>query len=310
VDILFNPSLTPALYAAICQALGQSGFYIGEVPFTSKDQLDLWLNLEITTVHDEATAIKWYILLITDITMNKLVLEERTNFIKELQRHNQSLEQFSHIVSHNLRAPVANILGLTSILELPDGADPNHFVLQGIKTAAGNLDSIIRDLNHILALRGNLQQEREPVVVADELQEVLLSFQQEVEKYRITVSQDFSQAPVIHTVRSYFKSILFNLVSNAIKYRASDRPACISVSTFLQQEAVVLMVQDNGIGFNVEKEKNKVFGLYKRFHAHIEGKGLGLFLVKTQIEALGGKVRVQSQVDEGTLFKVSFNPSG
>jgi PAS domain S-box-containing protein len=310
VDVLFNPNLTPDLYAAICQALGQSGFYIGEVPFVSKEQMELWLNLEITTVHDEARALKWYILLITDITMNKLVLEERTNFIKELQRHNQSLEQFSHIVSHNLRAPVANILGLTSILELPDKEDPNYFLLQGLKTAAGNLDSIIRDLNQILAIRGNLQQVREQVMVADELQEVLLTFQHEIEKSRITITQDFSQAPVIHTVRGYFKSILFNLFSNAIKYRANDRPAHISVSTVLQQEAIILTVQDNGIGFNVEKEKNKVFGLYKRFHSHIEGKGLGLFLVKTQIEALGGKVKVHSQVGEGSTFKVYFNLNG
>jgi PAS domain S-box-containing protein len=310
VDILLHPSLTPDLYGAICQALGQSEFYIGEIPFVSKDQTELWLNLEITTVHDEAQAIKWYILLVTDITLNKLVLEERTNFIRELQRHNQSLEQFSHIVSHNLRAPVANILGLTSILEACTEEDPNYFVLQGLKTAAGHLDSIIRDLNQILAIRGNLQQVREQVVVADELKEVLLTFQHEIEKYHVTVSQDFSQAPVIHTVRAYFKSILFNLVSNAIKFRASDRPAHISVSTVLQQEAIVLTVQDNGIGFNMEKEKNKVFGLYKRFHSHIEGKGLGLFWVKTQIEALGGKVKVQSQVGEGSLFKVYFDPNG
>lgn len=310
VDILFNPSLTPDLYGAICQALSQSQFYIGEVPFISKQQTELWLNLEITTVQEEAKAVKWYILLITDITLNKVVLEERTNFIKELQRHNQSLEQFSHIVSHNLRAPVANIMGLTSILELPDPQDPNYFLLQGLKTAAANLDSIIRDLNHILAIRGSLQQIKEQVVVAQELKEVLLTFEQEIEKYRITISQNFSQAPVIHTVRSSFKSILFNLVSNAIKFRATDRPAHICVSTALQEEAIVLTVQDNGIGFNVEKEKNKVFGLYKRFHSHIEGKGLGLFLVKTQVEALGGKVRAHSQVGEGSTFKVYFNAAG
>jgi PAS domain S-box-containing protein len=310
VDMLFNPALTPDHYTAICQALNQAEFYVGEIPFSSKEQTDLWLSLEITTVKDEAQAVKWYILLITDITMNKLVLEERTNFIKELQRHNQSLEQFSHIVSHNLRAPVANILGLTAILELPGKDDPNYFLIEGLRSAAGKLDGVIRDLNQILTIRGNLQQVREPVVVADELQAVLLTFQHEIEQYHITVTQDFDQAPVIATVRGYFKSILFNLLSNAIKFRAADRPAHIRVRTARQEDgAILLIVQDNGIGFNVEKEKNKVFGLYKRFHSHIEGKGLGLFLVKTQIEALGGKVRVHSQVGEGSVFKVYFNPA-
>jgi signal transduction histidine kinase len=290
--------------------LKKADFYTGEIPFTRNKQNDLWLSLEITTVQDETQAIKWYILLITDITENKIVMEERTTFIKELQRHNQSLEQFSHIVSHNLRAPVANILGLSAIIELPGKEDPNHFLLAGLKTAAGNLDQILRDLNQILAIRGNLQQIQEEVRVADELQQVLLPFQFQLEKQGLRICPDFSQAPVIHTVRSYFKSILFNLISNAIKYRATDRQALIHIRTASVEEGIMLMVEDNGIGFNMEKEQHKVFGLYKRFHSHIEGKGLGLFLVKTQIEALGGKVKVESQVGEGSRFKVYFNQKG
>jgi signal transduction histidine kinase len=110
-------------------------------------------------------------------------------------------------------------------------------------------------------------------------------------------------------VRSYVQSILYNLVSNAIKYRSPDRPLQIDVHTFPEGGFICLEVKDNGLGIDLEKNQQKMFGMYKRFHKQIPGKGLGLHLVKTQIEAVGGSIAVESEKGKGTTFKVLF-PNG
>jgi signal transduction histidine kinase len=108
------------------------------------------------------------------------------------------------------------------------------------------------------------------------------------------------------SVRSYVQSILFNLLTNAIKYRSPHRPLEIEVFSYQEGNFICLGVQDNGLGIDLEKYQDKLFGMYKRFHQHIDGKGLGLHLVKTQIEALGGSIAVESAKGEGTTFKVMF----
>ena len=107
-------------------------------------------------------------------------------------------------------------------------------------------------------------------------------------------------------IAPYVESILYNLISNAIKYRDPERSPHIAIKTTHENEFVCLAVMDNGLGIDLKKYKQNIFSLYKRFHLHVEGKGLGLYLVKTQIEALGGRVEVRSEPNEGTTFQIYF----
>jgi signal transduction histidine kinase len=120
------------------------------------------------------------------------------------------------------------------------------------------------------------------------------------------IQTNFSKAPMVVTVRPYLDSILLNLISNSIKYRSSNRAPLIKISTHIQDEYTVLTISDNGLGINLDLYREKLFTLYSRFHYHVEGKGLGLYLIKTQVTALGGKIEVESEVDNGITFRIYF----
>lgn len=240
-----------------------------------------------------------------DISTRKRYEIERENLIEELQGRNNALQQFTHIVSHNLRAPVANIMGLTEMFQHPNLTEQTRAAInEKMRTAAQNLDTVIRDLNQILSIRGSIGGIKESINFREKVEKVLEPLQLELARHRVKLQMNFQEAPSIYTVGSYLYSILHNLITNAIKYRQPGQETLIEISTRLQGDYVVLTVKDNGLGFDVEKQGKKLFGLYNRFHSHIEGRGVGLFLVKTQAEALGGKVTVQSKVQEGSTFEV------
>lgn len=242
-----------------------------------------------------------------DMSARRRYEEERENLIEELQGRNNSLQQFTHIVSHNLRAPVANILGLTEMFKNPNLEEPIKLAVnEKMRVAAQNLDTVIRDLNQILTIRGSIGGIKEWLAFREKVEKVLEPMQLELTRHGVKLRTNFHAAPSVFTVGSYLYSILYNLITNAIKYRKPGQETEIQISTRTEGGFVVLTVKDNGLGFDVEKQKKKLFGLYNRFHSHIEGRGVGLFLVKAQAEALGGKVTVQSKVQEGTTFEVYF----
>ncbi len=234
----------------------------------------------------------------------ELEVQSRT---KELVAYNQQLEQFAFISAHNLRAPVARILGLGNILDL-DSKDPNEtkMVHQKMVSTAKELDRVVRDLNTILEIRKNNDSIISEIKFDEELFLVKQYIEKEIEDTRSVIIADFSKAPTIHSVKPYVESVMQNLLSNAIKYRHPNRAPVITVTTERVDEYVCLIVSDNGLGIDTDLYKNKIFTLYQRFHSHVEGKGLGLYLIKTQIIALGGKIELESKVDEGTIFKVYF----
>jgi signal transduction histidine kinase len=118
--------------------------------------------------------------------------------------------------------------------------------------------------------------------------------------------QNFSAIDSFFTIKSYFYSIFYNLILNSIKYKKENIPPVIKISSCKFEDRILLKFTDNGLGMDLQKSGEQVFGLYKRFHTHIEGKGMGLFMVKTQVEALGGKINISSEVNKGTEFLIQF----
>jgi two-component sensor histidine kinase len=164
---------------------------------------------------------------------------------------------------------------------------------------------IIRDLNKIIDIRNELYRIKEKVILVDELDQVMkLIRSQTSDEMKFDVN--FGQASFIYTVRPVLNSILYNMLTNAIKYRSPQRPLHVSVQTKMQGNFVELEIKDNGLGINMESFGHDIFGLYKRFHTHTDGKGLGLYLVKSQIESLGGRIEVTSALNVGTAFRIYF----
>ncbi|HRJ31465.1 MAG TPA: tetratricopeptide repeat-containing sensor histidine kinase [Cyclobacteriaceae bacterium] len=223
----------------------------------------------------------------------------------ELVKQNAQLEQFGYITAHNLRAPVARILGLGNI-----AGNTDHFslprdqdILKKLQASAHELDTIIHDLNAILDVKKGIHHAYESINLVDQFEKVKSILKDKISESHATINESF-EAKTCYAVPAYMESIFYNLLSNAIKYRHSDRKPVIKVKTHIMGNDLHITVSDNGIGLDLDKLKSKMFSLYQRFHHHVEGKGLGLFLVKTQVEALNGSIDVQSTVGEGSTFDI------
>ncbi len=237
-----------------------------------------------------------------------LANEERTKMVGDLMLRNIDLEQFAYIISHNLRAPVANIIGAASVLNDNNlSLADKETIIDGIKVSVTRLDEVVKDLNHILQVKGDINETKEIVHFSTLVEEIKSSIQNLIDKYNIEITYDFSAVDGFLTLRGYLYSIFYNLISNSIKYRRKEIHSIIEVKSSLVNNKLELLFSDNGMGINLKKNGDQVFGLYKRFHSTAEGKGLGLFMVKTQVDALGGKISVHSLENEGTEFRIEFN---
>lgn len=226
---------------------------------------------------------------------------------EELQKYNNDLRQFSYTVSHNVRGPVARLLGLASLVDLDDdrlSAD-NRKMIALIQGSALELDKIIRELSRIIDIRNDLYVVKEKVFFDEEWQHIYKSLEGQITADML-LETDFAQAPFIYTIRPFLHSILYNLSSNAIRYRSPQRPLKLVVRSALKPGIMNITVSDNGMGINLRQFGQNLFGMYKRFHTHVEGRGLGLYLVKTQVEALHGTIDVVSELNQGTTFSIDI----
>jgi PAS domain S-box-containing protein len=237
------------------------------------------------------------------VALNK----ELHNYTKELVISNTELEQFSYIISHNLRAPVANIMGLA--LEMKDEShtgDTKRMLNDALMVSVNLLNNVIVDLNTILKVKKEISEKKELVNFTHLVDDIKLSIKNLMATEQVEVKTDFIQANELLTLKSYIHSIFFNLISNSIKYRRAEQTPVIEISAFKKDGNLIITFRDNGIGIDMSKRKDQVFGLYNRFHQHVEGKGMGLFMVKTQVETMKGKISVESKVNEATVFTISF----
>lgn len=239
----------------------------------------------------------------------KLEVDNRTQELQktneELIEHNNQMEQFAFIAAHNLRAPVARVLGLANLIQMGESEEDKKTALDKLICSTHDLDQVVKDLNAILNIKrhtGNFAE----VDLNDSLTRTKRILEKEIEDTDTRIMHNFAEASKVYAIAPYVESILYNLISNAIKYRDPERTPYVAIKTTQENEFVCLAVMDNGLGIDLRKYKQNIFSLYKRFHLHVEGKGLGLYLVKTQIEALGGRVEVRSEPNEGTTFQVYF----
>jgi len=242
-----------------------------------------------------------------EITEQKQIELERTRMIADIIQRNKDLEQFSYIVSHNLRAPVANIIGLTEILQIPelDKIDSEKLIAD-MAVCVGKLDEVIIDLNYVLQIKTKQGQKKEKIRLSRILKDIKISIDPQIKSENVQLLTNFNEIDEIYTVKSYIHSIFYNLISNSIKYRQPDINPIIAITTAYKNNTVAISYKDNGMGIDLAKRGSQVFGLYKRFHDHVEGKGMGLFMVKTQVESLGGKISIESEVNKGTRFLIEF----
>ncbi len=223
---------------------------------------------------------------------------------QELIKHNNELEQFSFTVSHNVRGPIARLLGLTDLFTKVEANEYNAIIKQ-LRLTAETLDTVISDLNEILQIRNNLYSIKEYVDISEEIvkaQQLLSGANGEV--FSLKNIELNIKTNRVFGVKGYIQSILYNLIGNAIKYKKEGVDIQIKVSTELKGKNVLLKIEDNGQGINLERFGGKIFKMYSRFNIETKGKGLGLYLVKQQVESMSGSIKVKSKVNQGTTFSI------
>ncbi|WP_286761795.1 PAS domain S-box protein [Salegentibacter sp. UBA1130] len=270
-------------------------------------RVNKWLEV---TAYPSQNGLSVYFRDITERKEAELQIRELNKNLKiyteELVEANKGLEQFSFIVSHNLRSPVANIIGLSDLINQEDyPKEVQNKFLQSLFDNVKRLDTVISDLNTILQVKVEMDAKKEPVILNNLVADIRSSIQNLIEKEKVQIKTNF-EVSTLNTVQSYLHSIFYNLISNSIKYRQTNIPPQIKISSKIKDGTIVIAFEDNGLGIDLEKKGDQVFGLYRKFHNHVEGKGMGLFLVKTQVELLGGKISIESKVNGGTKFIITF----
>lgn len=269
----------------------------------------IWCEGTLTNMLHEP-AINALVSNFTDISERKAaeqlkekLAKEREHMLSDLMTHSKNLEQFAYMVSHNLRSPVAQIMGISNILKGNLSETERVKSQEFMYKAVERLDTVVKDLNKILEIRSGVAENQEEVNFTEILKDIRIAIQDTIEKEKVKIEENL-EVLKIKSVKSYIYSVFYNFITNSIKYRMRDRKPEIVISSRKQGENVVLVFSDNGLGLDLKKYGDKMFGLYARFHENIGGKGIGLYMVKTQIESMGGTISVKSVVGEGTEFTV------
>ena len=242
-----------------------------------------------------------------DVTERKKQEREKELLIQELTQNNQDLKQFSFITSHNLRAPVSNLMGILELLDMSEiKSKDNLKLIEGLSTSTNQLNSIITDLVNILVIKQNANVGLEWLSLETAWKKVKDMAQGLIQEAEPDFTVNFKCAPRVFFNEIYLESILLNLLTNAIKYRSPERRLSLEIHSQEDSDFVVLSFRDNGLGIDKQKYEKRLFGLYQRFHTHADGKGIGLYMVQSQLSTLGGKIELQSTENEGTVFHVYF----
>lgn len=240
------------------------------------------------------------------IEEKKKVEQKRQEYTHLLELKNTQLVDFCNIVSHNLRAPLANITMLVDFIEHSDDEQERVEVFTKIRPVISHLSEIFNELVESVQIRQDTEVKMSKLNLEKVLKKVILGFDSQIKSYDAEIQMDFHEAPSIHYPQKYLDSIFTNLLSNALKYRDENRKPLIIFKSQNTEDGVVLSVSDNGLGIDLKMHGHSLFKIRKVFHKHPDAKGFGLFMVKTQVEAMDGKIWVESTPNVGSTFYVAF----
>ena len=243
----------------------------------------------------------------TDISSHKDKEEELVKTLEIISEQNSRLLNFAHIVSHNLSSHSGNFKMLLNFIENEEDPEALEEIFSHLKTSSNGLSDTIEHLKELVDINARLVHKKESLNLNSYLNKVFAVLDEEIKINEVIINNEIPSDSNVDFNPSYLESILLNFTTNAIKYAHPDRKPEISYTFTHQNNFSVLEIKDNGLGINLEKYGEKLFGMYKTFHNNTNARGIGLFITKNQVEAMGGKVEVESIVNFGTTFKIYFN---
>lgn len=270
---------------------------------------EFFKNEKAVSPYEEIKRQNQQLLEITDeLRIKNLEADEQLAQIKDLNnqlnKNNKELEDFASTLSHDLRSPISNLKMLVSIIENTKSGEKKDEYTKEFKSQIFRLDEMILGLAEIIDLKNTTSNTANSVLFEDILNVVIAELNKEIQGSQAKIDYDFHRRTSIRYFEVYLHSILMNLISNAIKYRAPERNPVIHISTTTEGDKVVLLVQDNGTGMDLKKIGEDLFKPFKRFNQNVAGRGIGLHLIKGMVEKNGGHIEVSSRTGEGTCFRI------
>ncbi len=241
-----------------------------------------------------------------DITQRKIDDESLKQNLTIITNQNKKLTNFAHIITHNLKEHTGNFESLLQFYKDADGLKEKDEIIEHLRTVSLSLTKTIDNLREIVTKQLNSKIEINPLNIKYYVDKVLELLELDVLAKKATILNNVDQDLVLYSNEAYLESIILNLASNALKYTHPDRNPLIKIDSEVCDNEVTIRVSDNGIGVDLDKFGNEIFGLYSTFHGNENAEGIGLYITKSQIESLGGTIRVESIVNEGTTFIINI----
>ncbi|MEL1240729.1 sensor histidine kinase [Flavobacterium flavipallidum] len=274
-----------------------------EYRMVAKDGRIVWLR-DIVNVIIESGQAKSLRGIMIDVTKNKEIQKDLNNSFHLVTEQNKRLLNFSYIVSHNLRSHTSNISSIVDIIENSDSEEEKEEMIQLLKSVSDSLNETMLNLNEVVNIQTNIDIVVEKLNLKQYIDNTLTVLSDQIQFKGVQVISSIEKDVEIIYNPAYLESVLYNLISNAIRYSHHDRHPIIHIDSYKEGKKTVLKISDNGIGIDLDKNGHKIFGMYKKFSTHKDSKGIGLFITKNQIDAMGGSITVESEPNLGTTFKV------
>lgn len=266
----------------------------------------VYVVLTVTAVKDIEGNLSHFISQIMDITPRIEAKKKSEQFLEITKNQNSSLLNFAHIVSHNLRSHSSNLSMLSNYLLEEEEENERKIIERMIFDASDSLHETVEHLNEVVQITTGAQEQMREVDLNSSIMNVEKNISALLSEKNVECDINIDPKHKVKAVPAYLDSVLLNLFTNSIKYSSPRRKPKITVSSKKKGKNIIVDFKDNGLGINMERHGKKLFGMYKTFHQHEDAKGIGLFITKNQIEAMDGKIEVESAVDKGTTFRVTL----
>ncbi|MFV8369267.1 PAS domain S-box protein [Flavobacterium sp. LB2R40] len=273
----------------------------------TKNKEKYWFELNITTAFDSQNNFINFIGVGRNVTSRIEKELELKRLLEITSSQNNKLFNFTHIVSHNIRSHTSNLSMIVDVIENTDNIEDKLSYFDLFKEGTDKLSESIEYLNEIICIQQNTNIGKIKIRLKHEIEKTKMALSLVIKESKITITDTIPNDLFVTAIPAYLDSILLNLFTNAIKYRSPDRDSTLEIGYEILENYLVINFKDNGLGLNLEKNGHKVFGMYKTFHNNEDAKGIGLFITKNQLEAMDGKIEVESKVGEGTNFKIYLN---
>lgn len=306
-DIFKGSKTNPKAIAEMISSIRNQQENIIEMICYKRNGDEFWLRFTMIPIFNNEQQLSHWISIQKDVTEIKKQEREKEQLITELTKKNTDLKQFSYITSHNLRAPLSNLTGLLNLVEdIKIDDEELQDILNGLSTSTHLLNDTINDLTKIMVIKETPNIAKEEVSIAQVFEKVCTQTNVLLNTIDHNLITDFKKETDFKINKSYIESIFTNLLTNSIKYKSANTQLIIEISASLVNQSTMIIFKDNGIGIDLDRNKDKVFGLYQKFHNYPDSKGLGLYLVKSQVEGMGGTITIESEVNAGTKFVMKF----